>query len=51
MLTRAAGCTRVDVLKVTGWTAISMQQVAKVAHLKLTTNQDGRHLRYFGKIK
>ncbi len=51
MLTRKSGCTRAEVLAATGWTAISMQQVAKVARLKLTAKKDGVCLRYFGAAK
>jgi transposase len=51
LLTRKSGCTRAEVLSATGWTAISMQQVAKVAKLKLSTEKEGRVLRYYGRGK
>jgi hypothetical protein len=35
LLQRASGCTRKDVLKLTGWGAVSMQAQAKAAGLKL----------------
>ena len=35
MLQRASGCTREQILELTGWKAVSVQQVAEKAGLKL----------------
>lgn len=50
LLTRKQGCTSADVLKATGWPAVSMPQQAKAAGLKLTKEKTkGTNTRYFGK--
>lgn len=49
LLTRSGGCTRVDVLKATGWPSVSMQQQANAAGLKLAiTKNKGEPKRYAG---
>ena len=51
LLLRKSGCTRKDVLKATGWKAVSMQQMAYAAGLKLKLEKmtEQRGLVYFGK--
>ena len=39
MLARPSGATREQVLKATGWKAISMQQVTEKAHVKLRVDK------------
>jgi len=47
MLKRPSGVTREEVLKVTGWKAVSMQQVATNAGVKLKIDDsNGRPFRY-----
>ena len=46
MLRRPSGCTRDDVLKATGWMAVSMQQQARAAGIKLKINKEQRPYRY-----
>ena len=49
LLKRKAGCTRADALEATSWTAVSMQQMAAAAGLKLRMEkQKGEVARYFG---
>jgi hypothetical protein len=48
MLRRANGCTREEVLKETGWMAVSMQQQARAAGIKLKINKEQRPYRYAG---
>jgi len=50
-LASKGGITRAEILAMTGWKAVSVQQVAKVAKLKLSTEKDGSVLRYFGRAK
>jgi Protein of unknown function (DUF3489) len=47
MLQRASGVTREEILKVTGWKAVSVQQVAEKANLKLKMEKvEGHPIRY-----
>ena len=47
LLQRASGCTREEVLELTGWKAISMQQVATKAGIKLKMEKvEGKPIRY-----
>jgi len=46
MLKRPSGVTRTEVLKVTGWKAVSMQQVATNAGVKLKIDDSERPYRY-----
>jgi hypothetical protein len=47
MLQRASGCTREEVLALTGWKAVSMQQVAESAGVKLKMEKvEGKPIRY-----
>lgn len=46
LLKRAGGCTREDILKVTGWKAVSVQQVAKGAGIKLKVDESARPFKY-----
>lgn len=46
LLTRKEGCTAADVLKATGWTAVSMPAQAKAAGLKLKVEKTGKVHRY-----
>jgi hypothetical protein len=48
LLKRPSGCTRDDVLKATGWMAVSMQQQARAAGIKLKINKEQRPYRYAG---
>jgi len=48
LLKRKSGCTRADVLKVTGWPSVSMQQQAAAAGLALRLQKEGAITRYFG---
>jgi hypothetical protein len=48
MLRRANGCTREEVLKETGWMAVSMQQQARAVGIKLKINKEQRPYRYAG---
>jgi hypothetical protein len=48
LLTHAAGCTTADVLKATGWPAVSMPQQARAAGLTLRQEKDGKVTRYWG---
>jgi hypothetical protein len=47
LLRRPEGCTTADVLKATGWPAVSMPQQAKAAGLKLRSEKEGRVTRYW----
>lgn len=40
MLKSAKGCTRADILKKTGWKAVSVQQIAEGAGLKLKVSEE-----------
>lgn len=46
LMQRASGVTREEVLKVTGWKAVSMQQVATNAGVKLKIDDSERPYRY-----
>lgn len=46
MLRRKNGCTTAEVLKATGWPAVSMPQQARVAGIKLVKEKDGKVTRY-----
>ncbi len=46
LMHRATGVTREQVLKATGWTAVSMQQVAKQAGVKLRVDSKERPFTY-----
>jgi hypothetical protein len=46
MLRRPKGVTRKEVLAATGWTAVSMQQQAKAAGMKLKINKSERPFTY-----
>jgi hypothetical protein len=49
MLTRAKGCTGAEVLKATGWVAVSMPAQAKLLRMKLRKEKTkGQPTRYFG---
>lgn len=45
-LLKNGGCTREQVLKLTGWKAVSMQQLAKSSGLKLKVDESQRPFRY-----
>ena len=47
LLTRKEGCTREDILKLTGWKAVSVPAQAKAAGLTLKQEKAGRAFRYF----
>ena len=46
LMKRAKGVTREEVLKVTGWKAVSMQQLAKSSGVKLKVDESERPYRY-----
>lgn len=46
MLQRPKGTTRAEILKATGWTAVSVQQQAAAAGLKLKIDDSARPYRY-----
>jgi hypothetical protein len=46
MLQRPKGCTRKEVLAATGWKAVSMQQMAAQAGVKLKIDDSERPYRY-----
>jgi hypothetical protein len=46
LLKRPGGCTRDDVLKATGWMAVSMQQQARAAGIKLKVDDSQLPYRY-----
>jgi hypothetical protein len=46
LLKRPSGCTREEVLKATGWMAVSMQQQARAADLKLKVDESKRPFVY-----
>jgi len=46
LMKRAKGVTREEVLALTGWKAVSMQQLAKSAGVKLKVNKDERPFHY-----
>lgn len=49
LLKRKTGCTREDILGLTGWPSVSVQAMAKAAGLKLKkTKEKGEATRYFG---
>lgn len=49
LLKRAGGCTRADILKATGWPAVSVQQMAKTCGLKLRKEKEpGKPIVYYG---
>jgi len=47
LLGRKEGCTTAEVLKATGWPAVSMPQQARAAGLKLRKKKDGKVTRYW----
>jgi hypothetical protein len=47
LLTRKQGCTTADVLKATGWPAVSMPQQAKAVGVGLRKEKDGKVSRYW----
>ena len=47
LLKRPEGCTTADVLKATGWPAVSMPAQAKAAGITLRKTKDGRTTTYF----
>lgn len=49
LMKRKGGVTRDEVLEVTGWKAVSMQQVAEKAHVKLQVDTRQRPLVYRAK--
>lgn len=49
LLQRPAGCTTADVLKATGWPAVSMPQQAKAASIEMVTEKVGRTTTYWAK--
>lgn len=46
LMKRPNGCTREEVLKATGWRAVSMQQLAASAGVKLKIDDKERPYRY-----
>lgn len=46
LLKRPEGCTTKDVLRATGWPAVSLPQQAKAAGIKLKKEKDGKFTRY-----
>lgn len=48
LLTRKQGCTREDILTLTGWKAVSVPAQAKAAGLELRQEKTGRSFVYFG---
>jgi 3-methyladenine DNA glycosylase Mpg len=46
LMRRANGVTRAEVLELTDWSAVSMQQLAKSAGVKLTVDKSERPYRY-----
>jgi len=46
MMQRPKGCTRAEVLAATEWKAVSMQQMAAQAGVKLKIDDSGRPYRY-----
>jgi len=51
MLLDPKGCTTADVLKKTGWPAVSMPAQAKAVGMKLRKMKEGKITRYFGMSK
>lgn len=51
LLLRPDGCTRQDILKLTGWAAVSVQQQAKAAGIGLRIEGTRGNMRYFGIAK
>jgi hypothetical protein len=51
MLRRANGCTREEVLRETGWSAVSFQQQAKAAGIKLKIDKSVRPVPLQGGLK
>lgn len=47
LLKKPEGCTAADVLKATGWPAVSMPQQARSAGIALRTEKEGRATRYW----
>lgn len=47
LLKRPEGCTTAEVLKLTGWPAVSMPQQARAAGLKLRKEKEGTVTRYW----
>lgn len=48
LLSRKEGCTTADILKATGWPAVSVPAQAKAVGLKLRKEKDGKVTRYYG---
>lgn len=46
LIRRTNGCTREEVLKLTGWASVSMQAQAKAAGIKLRIDKATRPFRY-----
>ena len=49
LLTRKGGCTRDEILRVTGWVSVSVQAVAKKLGLVLTVDESSKPFKYHGK--
>ncbi len=47
LLRRPEGCTTADVLKLTGWPAVSFPQQARGAGIRLVSEKDGKVTRYW----
>lgn len=48
LLLRPEGATAKDILDLTGWPSVSVQQVARASGLRLRQEKEGRATRYFG---
>lgn len=46
LMRRPSGVTRKEVLKATGWKAVSMQQIAEKAHVKLRVDKKVTPFKY-----
>lgn len=51
LMTRKSGCTREDLLKFTGWSAISPKQQAESLKLRFRKEKVGRVMRYYAAAK
>jgi len=51
LLLRPQGCTRKDIMTLTGWTSVSVDQQAKSAGLSLKKEGKYGSTRYYGKKK
>jgi len=49
MLKRRQGCTNADILKATGWAAVSLPQMARQGKVKLVKEKQGNVSRYWAK--